>query len=67
MTDNGSGVLAVLFIIALILVVFVAGPFILIWAVNTLLSLSIAYSGINWFAAWMIIILLRGGSSSKSD
>ena len=43
---NTDTVLTIIFLIALIFIV--AGPFIQIWAVNTLFKTSIEYSWLNW-------------------
>jgi len=40
-------------------------PLALIWALNTLFTLTIAYSTLNWFAAVVLMILLRGGTGSS--
>ena len=53
----------VLFILALFFVV--VGPFIQIWAVNTLFKTSIEYSWLNWFCV-MILNSSIGASSYKS-
>lgn len=45
--------LAVMFIGAMVL--FTIAPFALIWAVNTLFSLSIAYTLLNWLAALILL------------
>lgn len=45
-----------LFLVILILALFfiVIGPFIQIWAVNTLFKTNIEYSWLNWFCAMII-------------
>lgn len=40
-------------------------PFLLIWSVNGLFSLTIPFTWTNWFYAFIIMILLRGNVSSK--
>lgn len=35
-------------------------PFLLIWSVNGLFSLTIQYTWMNWFYAFVIMYLLRG-------
>lgn len=40
-------------------------PFLLIWSVNGLFSLTIPFTWTNWFYAFIIMILLRGSVSSK--
>lgn len=45
--------------------VWFAGPFIGIWAVNTLFGLNVKYSLLNWFAFLLLLCLFRTGSTSK--
>lgn len=40
-------------------------PFALIWAVNGLFGLNIAYTFINWCYAFVIIVMLRAGDVVK--
>jgi hypothetical protein len=40
-------------------------PFILIWAINGLFNLDIAYNWMNWFYSLVIIFLLKGNLYSK--
>jgi hypothetical protein len=40
-------------------------PFILIWAINGLFNLDIAYDWMNWFYSLVIIFLLKGNLYSK--
>ena len=35
-------------------------PFVLIWAFNTLFKLAIAYTGWNWLACWVLILVFYG-------
>lgn len=42
----------IIFLIALIFIV--AGPFIQIWAINTLFKTSIEYSWLNWFCVMIL-------------
>jgi hypothetical protein len=41
-------------------------PFLLIWAVNGLFGLTIQYTWMNWFYAFVIMCLLRGNVTSNS-
>lgn len=50
-----------LLVILLIILVIICGPLLLIWALNTLFGLSIAYTLATWFAA-----LVLGGTVSRS-
>jgi len=55
-------------IIGLVVAVIVLGilwPLVLIWAVNTLFGFGIAYTFLNWLAAF-ILILTFGKSTSSS-
>ena len=40
-------------------------PLLVIWSVNTLFSLSIAYTFTNWFATIVLGIFIRGYKDSK--
>jgi len=46
------GLFLVIFILALLFIVI--GPFIQIWAVNTLFKTSIEYSWLNWFCVMIL-------------
>ena len=45
-----------------LLMLIVVLPCLLIWSVNTLFDTGIAYSPQNWFAALLLLALVRGGS-----
>jgi hypothetical protein len=70
MSDNKSndgyqvinGIAVILLAIGLVLIT----PFLLIWSVNGLFGLSIQYTWMNWFYAFVIMVLLRGSASYKS-
>ena len=53
----------IFFLLALFFIV--VGPFVQIWAVNTLFKTSIQYSWLNWFCV-MILNSSIGASSYKS-
>ena len=53
----------IIFLVALFFIV--VGPFVQIWAVNTLFKTSIEYSWLNWFCV-MILNSSIGASSYKS-
>jgi len=60
--DNSPIVLGIgiiLFAIGLILIT----PFLLIWSVNGLFSLTIQYTWTNWLYAFVIMLLVRGSAS----
>jgi hypothetical protein len=50
----------IIFLVAFLLII--AGPFVQIWAVNTLFKTSIEYSWLNWFC----VILLNSSISAVS-
>ena len=54
----------VILIVLRVAFVWFAGPFIGIWAVNTLFGLNVKYSLLNWFAFVLLLFLFRGGSVS---
>jgi len=41
-------------------------PFLLIWSVNGLFSLTIQYTWANWFYALVIMVLMRGSANYNS-
>lgn len=50
-----------IFIVVLVIALFVAGPLLAIWSLNTLFGLSIAYTLKTWFA----VLVLSGIVGSK--
>lgn len=56
--------------VALILLVVLAGiilvPALLIWALNTLFPVSIAFTFVNWLAAFVLIGIFSGSSASRN-
>jgi len=48
-------------ILAAVALLLVAGPFIVIWALNTLFGLGIAYTIKTWAAALLLGTLIQGG------
>jgi hypothetical protein len=55
-----------LLLILLIILVIVLGPLLLIWSLNTLFGLAIAYNLSTWFAAFVLGgVVSRSASSSK--
>lgn len=54
-------------IVVIVVLLFVIGPALFIWAVNTLFGLNIAFTFWNWLAAAILIGLVNGGSSSSSS
>jgi len=47
-------------LILLVIGIILFTPFLLIWSVNGLFSLTIQYTWMNWFYAFVIMYLLRG-------
>ena len=56
-----QGTIGVIGVIALVVLLVAFIPLVFIWAVNTLFTLSIKYTVMNWFAAAVIIFCLNGG------
>lgn len=63
---NTNKALAVLLVILLFLAIWLCGPLIAIWAINTLFGTSIAYTLLNWFAALILLVLLKSSYSVRS-
>jgi len=60
--DNSQivlGIGVILLAIGLILIT----PFLLIWSVNGLFSLTIQYTWMNWLYAFVIMLLVRGSAT----
>ena len=58
-------------VLVLIAALFLIGPVLIIWAINSLSeaggsSFYIGHNIWNWFVAFVLLILVRGGSSSSS-
>lgn len=47
-------------VIGLLLILLSISPIILIWCINNLFGLNIAYTLYNWFLMFLILIILRG-------
>lgn len=60
------GILLVLAIAALLLA-FIAGPLLAIWAVNTLFLTAIPYTLKTWFAALFLLGAVKATASTKSS
>lgn len=45
----------VFFLILLVIALIAFGPLVLLWALNTLFSMGLAYSFLNWLAALVLI------------
>jgi len=59
--------LAGMIILALLIVVFVAGPLITIWAINTLFTLGIPLSLSTWASAFWLQLVLVGVKYNKKS
>jgi hypothetical protein len=66
MSDNNSQIVLGVGVILLAIGLMLFTPFLLIWSVNGLFSLSIQYTWMNWFYAFVLMVLLRGSASYKS-
>jgi hypothetical protein len=66
MSDNNSQIVLGIGVILLAIGLMLFTPFLLIWSVNGLFSLSIQYTWMNWFYAFVLMVLLRGSASYKS-
>jgi len=66
MNDNNSQIVLGIGVILLAIGIILITPFLLIWSVNGLFSLSIQYTWMNWFYALVLMVLLRGSASYKS-
>lgn len=53
-------------VIAIVIAIVVGGPLLIIWSINTLFAIGIAYTIKTWFAALVLGAVIGGGSSSKS-
>jgi hypothetical protein len=60
---NTSSALAVI-LIGIGIFLFV--PFLLIWSINGLFAMTLAYTWTNWFYALIIMVLLRGSVNNNS-
>lgn len=57
--------LTIAFLFVFLLFALAFFPFLFIWALNGLFSLSIAYTWTNWFYAVVLFFLLRFSITSK--
>ena len=60
---------AIIGIILLIVFLVIVGPLLLICGVNWMIEpfdLRVPYTLGTWFGAWLIILIIKGGSSSSS-
>jgi ABC-type antimicrobial peptide transport system permease subunit len=61
--NNNSQIILGIGIILLGIGILLITPFLLIWAVNGLFSLTIQYTWTNWLYALVIMLLVRGSAS----
>lgn len=61
---GGLGIVGV--IIAMILLV-VLWPLVIVWALNTLFGLGIAYTFWNWLAALVLLLAIKARVSTKQE
>lgn len=48
----------------IVIAIFILGPFALIWALNTLFDLTIAYTVSTWFASFILMLTFAPKSTS---
>ncbi len=48
----------------MVIVIFLLGPFALIWALNTLFGLTIAYSFSTWLASFILMLTFASKSNT---
>lgn len=58
--------LFVVFVIALVIFLIVAGPLLIIWALNQLFAFTIAYTFWNWLAVFILFSPLTASCSRRS-
>jgi len=64
MDQQVSFILAILFVA---LIVFILGPFITIWSLNSLFGLNIVYYFSNWLASGWLTCIMVGRIKFKSN
>lgn len=55
------------FIIAIVVAIVIGGPLAIIWSINTLFAIGIAYTFKTWLAALVLGAVVGGGSSSSKS
>lgn len=65
MRSAGTNVALGVFFVLLLVFVFVVGPLITIWAINTLFGLGIAYTVWTWLAAVWLQMVTFGGLAAR--
>ena len=58
-------VIGIIFILLMVLFLFIAMPFALIWALNTLFKITIEYNTINWIASFVLCVFLSNFNYKK--
>lgn len=53
------------FVIAIVVAIVIGGPLLIIWSINTLFAIGIAYTIKTWFAA-LVLGAVVGSSSTSS-
>ena len=51
----------IILLLILVIVMIAGSPLAAIWAVNTLFTLTIEYTLLNWFAAFILVGIVSGG------
>ena len=55
--------MVILGIVILLICLLIGVPLVAIWAINTLFAANITYSLLNWFAVFILLVILNGGRS----
>ena len=58
---TGMGAALIVFVILAMLALIIVGPFITIWAINTLFGFTIGYTFKTWFAMLVVHNVVSGG------
>lgn len=62
-----TNAISVIALVALALFLIVAGPLIVIWALNTLFALGIGYTFVNWLATFVLLSAINAKASNISS
>jgi hypothetical protein len=66
MSKNNDALYAGIAMLVVILTVFSLAPFAVIWALNELFHLGIAYTFFNWLAMFVLLILINVSVTKSS-
>jgi hypothetical protein len=57
--------IAVIGIVLLALIICIASPFFVLWALNTLFGFGLQYSFMNWLAMFLLLTVLKTNITNK--